>query len=175
MKYLTDSQTSIHLVELLLMIEWEVETVYEHGIATEPNDAVLVKYAHEKGMVFVTFDDLRGDQGFRVTREISQNGGRMIQIAGGPQQPVTRCAGKLLLHYENWHPFLEKNDGRANLKDARPAKMIHRDEMNEHWTRLPQEQFEEYLQNRRAAKTKPITKRKKKVPEEQKGFSRGAA
>ena len=175
MKYLTDSQTNIHLVELLLKIEWEVETVYQHGVATEPNDAVLVRYAHEKGMVFVTFDDLKGDQGYRVTREISRNGGRLIQIAGGPQQPITRSAGKLLLHYENWHPFLESNDGSANLRDARPAKLFHRDEMNERWTRLPQEQFEEYLKARHAAKTQPITKRKQKVPKEQKGFSGGAA
>lgn len=48
--------------------------------------------------------------------EVFENGGQVIQITGGPQQPLTTSLGKLLVHRTEWLKFFaEHEDGLVKI------------------------------------------------------------
>lgn len=145
---------------MLRKLDWDVETVYQHGMGNEKSDAKLVSYAHSIGRVFVTFDKLRRDTGFEVAREMIENGGRIISIGGGPQQLPVRALGKLLFFSPEWQPFLSKNDGRAFIRDIKhDCQLVRASEMRTSREVSDQPNFETYLQNREAARKAPPKRR----------------
>jgi hypothetical protein len=160
LKFLTDAQTNFKLVGILRKLEWDVETVYEHKLGTEKNDANILAYAHSIGRVFLTFDKLRKDVWIEITAELVTNGGKLIVIGGGPEQPPERAVGKLLFFQEVWLPFLEGEDGRARIRDIKQTCTLTRaSEMrtSKEISRVPN--FDEYLRRREVARKTPVKRK----------------
>jgi predicted nuclease of predicted toxin-antitoxin system len=59
-KFLTDTQTPKQFGDTLTKLGWDVETVYDHSLQSEPDDAVVLHRATQLERVLVTFDYLRG-------------------------------------------------------------------------------------------------------------------
>ncbi|MCH7577096.1 MAG: DUF5615 family PIN-like protein [Chloroflexi bacterium] len=164
MKFLTDTQTSALFVKMLRDLGWDVETVYEHGIAQEKDDGVLVAFARTFDLVFVTFDLLQKEPGARVNREIRERGGKVITIFGGPDQPPERALGRLLFAHPDWYPFLEKHDGRVDIRDLKNPKLLSRSKLRGGVRGTGEKQFNEYVDKREAAKKQPIRRRRRPKP-----------
>jgi hypothetical protein len=160
LNFLTDAQTNLRVVEMLRALAWHVETVYEHGLGAEPADERLVAWARELGFVFLTFDYFRGTTRPRVMAELREQGGKVLQVLGGPEQLPERAVGRLLFHYQDWFPHLDTQDGLAVISDIRhnckffPAAELHAEARVE-----PERQFEGYLQQRQEAKSRPMKPR----------------
>lgn len=158
---------SAKFVEHLRWLRWEVETVYEHGIDKEKDDARLIAWARALGFVFLSFDMFRADQGVRVAEEIRLRGGKVIVIAGGPNQPVERSLGKLLFHHPQWHADLSREDGWVQLGDIGASiKFFSRSAIQERHIQVQGEQLDPYLE-RRATGGRERRARPRTVPKEQ--------
>lgn len=170
MKFLTDAQVNFLIVQMLRAIGWVVETVYEHGLDREKDDARLVAWAREHGFVFLSFDEFRGQTRVSVAEELRERGGRVITVGGGPDQPPERALGRLLFHYPEWFPFLQANEGRVHISDTKHnCRTYPRDAVTAeiHVSREPQ--FQAYLDRREAARQTPRPRRNRtrKTPTEQ--------
>ncbi len=168
MKFLTDSQTSQLFVNLLLKLDWDVETVYQHKIHDDPEDFRVFAYARSLGRTFITFDDLRGESGIKVLRELRDRGGRLLQVRGGPSQPE-RALGRVYFHYPEWHPWLNDHEGRVIISDTRHScRMMPRSRVRAVLRKIDADPFETYLESRDASRKRPLRRiRRKKVPLEQ--------
>jgi len=149
-----------------------VESVRDYGLEREKDDASLVAWARMYGFVFLTFDELRGEQGHRVNYEIRQYGGKVVHVGGGPQQPPERAVGRILYHWPEWFEFLAAQDGRADLHDVKnPCKLSPRSSLRETVVDTGARHFDEYLQRIEEAKSRPLKPRRRKRPDpRQKGL-----
>jgi hypothetical protein len=149
LKFLTDTQTNAVVVDMLRKLGWDVETVYQHKREAVKDDADHVAYARSIERVFATFDKLRGTVGYQVAEEIKKNGGKVLAVGGGPEQLPERAVGRMLFHYPDWHPFLERNDGKADIRDLKhDCKLTRRLDMVATVEVSPQPNFDPYLQER---------------------------
>ena len=155
---------------MLRLLEWHVETVYDHGWETEPIDARLLAKARNHGFTLVTFDKFRGQSGAEIAGEMRERGGKLIRIGGGPEQPPARSVGKLLFHQDKWEPFLQKEDGRVNIGDIKEdsCQLLSRAKLIANFGVRRQRQFEKYLEGKEEKRRQPPKRRpRKKIPEEQ--------
>ena len=88
------------------------------------SDAEQLATAKGLDRVLFTFDGLNGRDGAQVAAEIQLNGGWIIQVSGGPQQPPYRALAKLLWHYDQWTEFLRDQHGVVLLRDPRQAPVF---------------------------------------------------
>lgn len=147
MKFLTDAQTRKEFGDMLRSLGWQVDTVYQHGLGEEKNDANLISWARSFGFVFVTFDLLTKEQGFQVNREIKRRGGKVIVIHGGPEQDPQRALGRMLFHWPDWFLLLEKQHGRLEIKDLRQGiKFIPRGRLSGRVLPVGEDAFDPYLE-----------------------------
>jgi hypothetical protein len=160
LKFLTDAQVNLKLVEILRKLEWDVETVYQHNMGTEKSDANILAFAHSIGRVLISFDKFKKDVGYEIAAELVLNGGRIIFIGGGPEQPVERAVGKLLFFQDVWLPFLEKNDGRARIRDIKQdCQLARASEIRASIEMSNRSNFDAYLRKREAARKGPVKRR----------------
>lgn len=160
---------------MLRALGWTVDTVYEHPpLATEKDDSRILAWAHSHQMVMITFDSLGGEAYLRVTRELQRNGGKLIQIGGGPNQPPMRAVGKLLYHHDKWYSFFNEHDGRVNIHDLQRYKEIDRANLTSDIATLEDEQFEQYLEKKREERRRPRKTRQRRIPPEQKTLGNSA-
>ncbi len=92
--------------------------------------------------------------------EIYRRGGRVMKVGGGPEQPMTRFLGKVLIHQERWQPFLLDGHGWVHLQsgDSGKCRMTRpRDLDRMVW--IDTEQGRRYVSERDAARTGPPRKR----------------
>ena len=163
MKFLTDSQARISFVWTLKQLGHEVTTAVEQNLHQEKVDAKLVARAHLLGAVFLTFDDLRAQSGMEVAREIAGNGGKVIRIGGGPDQPDEKALGRLLFHWPEWHPKLEKRDGLVEISDIKQKiRWYPRGRIRMRVRPVDRPAFDEYLREREAARKKPLKRRRRR-------------
>ena len=156
MKFLTDTQTPMPFVECLRLLGWDVVTVYQYDLQYEKDDAVILRKATELDRILITFDYLRGEQGVRIARELRDQGGQLIRISGGPDQPVLRALGKLLFHHERWLPWFAANEGRVVISDTRQVPSFTlRSDLSVNVQVLREPPFESYLEQKESARTKP--------------------
>jgi len=133
-----------------MQIGWDVETAYEAGLHIEKDDTVLLIYARNNDRILLTFDKLEGEQGCKVSRELRQNGGRVVRINGGPSQNEHRVLGKILFHYPDWNPWLKKHQGIVIIADIRKQSCICYTPREYHckYHQTDAKQFETYLKHR---------------------------
>ncbi|MBI4322304.1 MAG: hypothetical protein HY675_27745 [Chloroflexi bacterium] len=148
-------------MEKLRKLEWDVQTAHEAGMAHKIVEDQLVHYATTQERIFLTFDELRGEHGERVSRELRENGGKVIKVGGGPAQDPYRAVGKLLFHYPVWHAFFNAQDGVAAVEDLKGCKTFRPDEYHHKYHSTDARQFDAYLEARKK-QTRARPKRKKK-------------
>ena len=75
------------------------------------DDTAIVKWARKHKRFLVCHDRFRDKQTrLKLYFEVYENGGRIIQIAGGPQQPVLMSLGKILVHRAVWLAFFKEHE-----------------------------------------------------------------
>lgn len=161
MKFLTDTQTNQRLVEALRKLDWDVRTAYDEQLGGKIKDYLILRRANELDRVFLTLDELRGESGTEIARELRTNGGKTLQIMGGPGQDFYRAIGKLLFHYLDWTQFLEANDGIVIVSDLKQnCKCFTPEQYHQEYHSTDAKQFEQYLAGRAVAKLKPLKRRR---------------
>lgn len=167
MRLLTDANTSQRFVEILRKLGWDIQTAYEAGLAGKNVDVPYIIHARKEQRIFLTFDNLRAEHGVQVAQELRHNGGKVIRVAGGPDQEDYRALGKLLFHYPEWHPFLDAQSGVAVISDLKSCKRFTPQEYHHHYYKIDAEQFETYLKSRSERPYRPRKRRRRPSPSEQ--------
>ena len=144
-------------------MNWDVETACDASLTGKIDDTIWVIHARKNNRIAITFDELKAQQGKKISRELRSNGGRIIRIQGGPEQNTYRSVGKLLFHYQDWYPFLSQNDGISVVSDVRTASCRNYtpEEYHHHYHRTDAEQFEKYLEGRKHKPYRPRGRKKR--------------
>jgi hypothetical protein len=143
-----------------------VQTAYQANLHREKDDTILLIHARNERRILLTFDQLGGEQGCKISRELRQNGGGIIQIKGGPSQDEYRIVGKLLFHYPDWNPCLIKQDGIVVISDIKHNCIYYTPrQYHLRYHQTDAKQFELYLLQRRLKK--PRKKRRISIPKGQ--------
>jgi hypothetical protein len=131
LKFLVDAQAARTFVSQLRALGYDVAWVAEMPELRSADDATVLTAARAEGRVLLSFDLFRGQTRRRVYEELVTNGGKIVTIAGGPEQPSSRSVGKLLYHSERIESLLGASDGRIHIGDLRPdsLKWQSRDEI----------------------------------------------
>lgn len=160
------------VVDMLSRLGWDVETAEQAGLTGKINDTKWVVHARKHGRIAITFDELRGEQGADVSRELRLRGGKVIRVQGGPEQSPYRALGRLLYHYPEWHPSLSENDGVSILSDTKHNCSNHSPEQFHHKChRIDAEQFTEYLAARKTRRPHRKRRGRRPPPPQQMPFS----
>lgn len=93
-----------------LNLNWEATSIYDIGL-TEKDDVEQLIFARSNCMVLVTCDKYGGQGGQELRAELRDNGGKIIRITGGPQQPPHVAIAKLMIRSEQWQSRLKNDDG----------------------------------------------------------------
>ena len=117
----------------MVQIGWDVHTSLEEGrsrgiedhIWSSTSDAQQLAAARDLGRILFSFDDFKGKDGAEVAAELKLNGGRIILVSVGPEQPPYRALAKLLWHYDEWTEFLSDQDGVVLLRDLRQTPELY--------------------------------------------------
>ena len=81
----------------------------------ERDDVVLLRWARKHRRILLSLDLYKKTTGMAMNDEIRAHNGRVLTIAGGPQQPVHRALGKLLFYQDQWEPFFAEGHGRVEI------------------------------------------------------------
>jgi hypothetical protein len=146
---------------------WDVETAQDAKLTGKIDDVDWVIHAREHNRIGITFDELKAQQGEKVSKELRLNGGRIIRIQGGPEQDKYRAVGKLLFHYSQWHPFLINNDGVSVISDTKLCRNYTPEEYHHKYHPIDAEQFTEYIRTWKQKPYRPRPQKEKPPPKEQ--------
>jgi hypothetical protein len=156
-KFLTDSNVRFSLVELLRKLDHQVALADEQGFMGDKEDWRLVSWVRIHNHVLLTHDEFRGDSGLQVAQELRMNGGRVIYIAGGPEQEPERALGKLYFHWHEWQDYFKQEDGIVHLQDTRrPLLWFPRSQLQPFLRPMHVPIFEAYVERMEAAKKRPL-------------------
>lgn len=165
----TDASVVKPVVDLLERLGWDVETAQDAGLTGKIDDVVWVVHARQHNRIGITFDELKAEQGEKISQELRLNGGRIIRIQGGPEQNKYRTVGKLLFHYPEWYPFLNNSNGVSVIADVRTqsCRNYTPEEYHHKYHPTNAEQFTEYIRAWRQKPYKPRPRKRKPPPDEQ--------
>ncbi len=114
-RLLLDTDVNANLVRYLRALRFGVLFAAKVKVNTR-DDAAIVKWARNHNRILVCHDKYQNrEHKIRVFQEIYENGGHVIQIAGGSGQDILTSLGKLLANREKWINFFKENDGVALL------------------------------------------------------------
>ena len=77
-------------------------------------------FARENGYVLLTCDRYLDREGHELRAEMATNGGKIIQIRGGPAQPPHEAVAKFLINFGKWLDQRSTEDGVATFQGANP-------------------------------------------------------
>lgn len=123
MRFLSDAQSPEPLVATLLGIGWDVQTARQHRLETEPRDELVLAACRTMGRILLSFDLFEGQTRMRVEDELRKRGGKVLTVAGGPEQPYDEAIGKLYYHRPKWRPFLEHEDGWVEIRELASGQL----------------------------------------------------
>ena len=93
-----------------LGLNWSAISVTQIGL-TGLSDVDQLIFGRANDMILLTCDQFRGQGGLALRAELRTNGGKIIRITGGPQQPPHEAIAKLLIRFNQWHARLVEEDG----------------------------------------------------------------
>lgn len=166
MKLLADWQCPASVVQALRGLDWDIIAARDTDLSPTAKDHECVAYAHSHGRIFLTFDKLRGQSGALVAKQIREFGGRVLKVRGGPEQNTYRAVGRILFHYSEWAPFLDEQDGVADLSDLRHCKLFTSSKYLHLAYSTGAKQFEDYLLRKRKSRS-DRGKSRQTTPDEQ--------
>lgn len=123
LKFLVDAQATRTFVSQLRALGYDVAWVAEEPELRSADDVTVLDAATREGRVLVSFDLFRGQTRRRIYEALATSGGKIVTIAGGPEQPVSRSVGKLLYHSERIESLFTASDGRVHIGDLRPDSL----------------------------------------------------
>ena len=162
-----DASVYAPVTDILLRLEWDVETAEQAKLTGKIDDTKWIIHARKEKRIAVTFDELKGEQGAKVSRELRKRGGSIIRINGAWNE--FRAIGKLLYHYPDWYPFLKTNNGISVISSIESVgfKNYTPEEYHLHYHKIDAELFTQYL-NKRKKRTYHPRKRKTRItPDDQ--------
>lgn len=157
---------------LLVRIGWDIETAEKAHLTGKIDDTVWVNYSTGQSRIAITFDELRAQQGERVSRELRIHGGHVLRVQGGPEQDTYRALGKLLFHYPEWFDFLSAHDGVSVISDVRAqsCRNFSPTQYHQHFHPSDAEQFTAYLERHKQSKILPRKHRRHEEPNSDQGL-----
>ena len=119
-RFLTDENVPVAWANVInrlseideLRINWSATSVYQIDRSGIPDIDQLI-FARTNDMILLTCDQFRGQDGLALRAELQTNGGKIIRVAGGPQQTPHEAIAKLLICFNQWSARLAKEDGVA--------------------------------------------------------------
>lgn len=153
---------------MLRKLDWDIETAYQAGLAGKVLDVNLLKYARGNNRIYLTFDELRGQHGRDIGRELRKYGGNMVQIRGGDDEDKYHIIGKLLFYYPDWYPFQIKHDGVSVISDLKKNCVNYTPEgWHQKFHKVDAAQFAEYLKKQKLKPYKRRPRRRVSSPDQQ--------
>lgn len=124
-RLLLDADVNVELEPLLKAIGFYTQFALRVGVNIR-SDLSILRWARRHRYILVCHDKFRDNQTrIELYPELYHRGGRIIQIAGGPEQDPYRSLGKLLLYRDTWVEWFKDHDGivilspnQIKLKDA---------------------------------------------------------
>lgn len=107
-------------------------------------DKEQLVFARANGYVLLTCDMYRHRDGQELRAEFATNGGRIIQIRGGPAQPIQEAVAKFLIHYGKWEKEHSDVDGITTFQGANPFRYRNRDQFTPSLARTLDQQLTGY-------------------------------
>ena len=168
MNILADAQVPYPLVDMLRRIGWDVRRVQDEGTQDEKDDAKHLIMAREQGRIFLTFDVLTGEEAARIAAELVLNGGKVLEIRRGPDQPFMKSLGRLLFHYPEWEPFLSRNEGLVSISGlGNNSKVFTPSQYSQTIRASARHHFEEYIKKWEDKAIQPPRRMQPKPPPEE--------
>lgn len=122
-RLLLDCDINLELEPLLQAIGFRTESALRIGVNNR-DDTEILKWARRHRCILVCHDRHR-DRRTRIELypEVYRNGGKIIEICGGPEQHPLTSLGKILAHREDWLAFFDDSSGVVSLtKDGMKKK-----------------------------------------------------
>ena len=167
MRFLTDIQTKLSVAKMLRDLGHEVLLAADQGLHGQ-GDGTVVECGHALGCVVITHDELHGQDGVDVARQIHTHGGKVICVHGGPDQEPEQSVGRILFHWHEWYPRLSKWDGLVEIGDLRQrTKWYSHSMIHMRMRESDKPAFEKYLKKKVDDRHKPLARRTKKIPHQQ--------
>jgi len=149
---------------MLRQLGWDIETAEEAKLTGKIPDYKWVAHARKNHRIAITFDELKGEHGEKVSRELRRYGGQVVRINGARNE--YRAIGKLLYHFRDWYLFLQQGDGISVISDvgAHGFNNYTPQAYHQHFHKLNAKLFEEYIERRKNRPYKPRNRRTKSTP-----------
>ena len=110
-RILLDADVNARLLRYLESIGFDVLFAPNVDGVDIHDDSKIVKWARRHRRILVCHDRFKDKQTrIRVYLEVLQNGGKVIRIAGPPQQPLLTSLGKLVVHRDDWLQFFKEHE-----------------------------------------------------------------
>ena len=167
-RLILDADVNPRIVQYLQALGFDVLFSPNVSSVDIHDDRKMVRWARWRNRILICHDRFKDRQTrMRVFLEVFQNGGKVIRIAGAPQQPILTSLGKLLVHRDDWLKFFSENvDGIATVH----MTGMHTRTREDFYTTLQQMQVDPYgaiERPRRRGERRP--RRGPDIPEQQMG------
>lgn len=114
-RLLLDANVNAYLKDYLKAVGFDVVFAIDVDANIHDDTSILI-WARSHNRILVTHDKFRdGATRFKLYLEIYNNGGKVLQVIGGPQSPPLTSLGKILVNREKWSLFFSNNDGLVRL------------------------------------------------------------
>jgi hypothetical protein len=110
-RLLLDADVNVELEPLLSAVGFRTELALRVDVNIR-KDVDILRWARRHRYILVCHDKFKDRQTrLELYPEIYHNGGKIIQIGGGPSQDCYTSLGKILLHRSKWREFFSEYDG----------------------------------------------------------------
>lgn len=112
-----DADVNARVLRYLSAIGFDVVLASGTGINVR-DDTGIVRWARRNRRILVAHDRWKDRKTkFKVFNEIHRNGGKAIQVRGGPQQHELSTVGKIIANRQKWLLFFKDNDGICEVSE----------------------------------------------------------
>ena len=146
-----------------LGLQLDATSVHDIGRSGLTDKEQLI-FARTNGYVLLTCDRYRHRDGQELRAEFATNGGRIIQIRGGPAQPIQEAVAKILINYGKWKGKHSKVDGITTFQGSNPFRFRSPEKFTPSLAYSGDQQLAEYESRPRTPRQ--ITKRVEESPDQ---------
>ena len=150
-RFLTDEDVPVswaHAINKIAAVEemglhCEAISIHDIGRSGLVDKEQLI-FARENGFVLMTCDQYRHQDGQALRAELLTNGGKIIQLRGGPEQPAHQAVAKILMHFSAWREKFSMENGVATFQAANAFRFRNPSRFAHNMSQTGEEQLIEY-------------------------------